>query len=104
VSCASCCDIVFASTDNNGFSPANGSGRMPLPALNSAGGVVSPPLYSGIVPAALPAFSAPTAVSVAPSFFASSGVTAAPTPPLNASTSAAAAIVLMDLDVMSTPP
>ena len=36
-----------------------------------------PPVYSGIVPSLLPAFSAPTGVSVVPSCFASSAETAA---------------------------
>src|ERR1700755_745357 len=35
-----------------------------------------PPVYSGIVPSLLPAFFAPTEVSVVPSCFASSGETA----------------------------
>ena len=41
---ASYCAMFFASMANSGFSPANGSGRMPSPGLNPAGGVVSPPL------------------------------------------------------------
>ena len=60
-----------------GFSLSNGDGRMPLPFLNDAGISFSPPVYSGIVPSLLAAFSAPTAVSVVPSCFASSAETAA---------------------------
>ena len=74
---ASYCAMFFASIEESGFSAANGSGRMPSPALYPAGGVVRPPVYSGIVPALLPAFSAPIGVSVVPSFLASSAVTAA---------------------------
>src|SRR5262247_4209058 len=54
-----------------GFSSANGSGRMPLRGLKSAGASM-PPVYSGIVPSLLPALSAPTSVSVVPSCVASS--------------------------------
>ncbi|MNP72006.1 hypothetical protein D3C76_1684690 [compost metagenome] len=39
--------------------------------------MVRPPWYSGMLPSALPAFSAPTAVRVVPSFAATSGDTAA---------------------------
>src|SRR5690606_39279936 len=42
-----------------------------------AGGLVMPPSQAGMVPAALPAFSAPTGVSSPPSLAASSGLTAA---------------------------
>src|SRR4051812_17465598 len=60
-----------------GLSFSNGDGRMPLPFLNDAGASLRPPVYSGMVPSLLPAFSAPTAVSVVPSCFASSADTAA---------------------------
>ena len=49
---------------------------MPLPALKSPGGLM-PPVYSGMVPSLLPAFSAPMGVSVVPSCLASSADTAA---------------------------
>src|SRR3954469_2298478 len=68
--------MFFASICRRGFSEANGSGRTPSPGLKPAGAVVRPPLYAGMVPAALPAFSAPTAVSVVPRALASSAVTA----------------------------
>ena len=82
--------MFFASIEKSGFSPANGSGRMPSPGLKPAGGVVRPPVYSGIVPALLPGFSAPIGVRVVPSFLASSAVTPACARPLKASASAAA--------------
>src|SRR5215813_1366379 len=63
-----------------GFSFSNGDDRMPLPFLNEAGGSFNPPVYSGIVPSLLPAFSAPTAVRVVPICFASSAETAASAP------------------------
>src|SRR4030095_13080055 len=50
---------------------------MPLPFLNDAGTSFKPPVYSGIVPSLLAAFSAPMLVSVVPSCFASSGEAAA---------------------------
>src|SRR5678816_1064593 len=68
--------MFLASICRRGFSDANGSGRTPSPGLKPAGAVVRPPLYAGMVPAALPAFSAPTAVSVVPSVLASSAETA----------------------------
>jgi hypothetical protein len=64
--------MFFASIEYSGFSLAKGSGRRPLPALNEAGALVSPPVYAGTAPSLLPAISAPTPVSVAPSLCASS--------------------------------
>src|SRR6478736_7731815 len=69
--------MFFASITRRGFSLANGFGRVPLPGLNSAGGVVRPPVHAGIVPSLLPACSAPTGVSVVPRALASSAVMAA---------------------------
>ncbi|MCY1180021.1 hypothetical protein D9M73_204490 [compost metagenome] len=54
------------------------------PALKLAGGVVKPPLYAGMVPSALPAFSAPTWVNWFPSFAASEASTAAWAGPVRA--------------------
>jgi hypothetical protein len=51
--------------------------RDPLPATYPAGASFRPPVYSGIEPSPLPAFSAPTAVKVVPSCFASSAVSLA---------------------------
>src|SRR4029077_6206449 len=79
-----------------GFSPANGSGRKPLPALKSAGALM-PPVYSGIVPSLLPAFSAPTAVSVVPICLASSAETAANAAPLKIAAKLAASIVVRSM-------
>ena len=60
-----------------GFSPANGFGADAAALLEAAGGVVSPPVYAGMVPSLLAAFSAPIGVSVVPSCLASSADTAA---------------------------
>src|SRR4051812_38328859 len=73
-----------------GFSLAKGSGRNPLPVLKSAGALM-PPVYSGMVPSLLPAFSAPVAVSVVPSCLASSAETALQA--VGAASDASAAII-----------
>jgi hypothetical protein len=65
-----------ASIENSGLSAAYGSMRF-CPAFQPAGGVVIPPVHSGIVPSLLAAFSAPTGVSSLPSFAASCSLTAA---------------------------
>src|SRR6266496_2941339 len=97
VSLSACCATFLLSIVSRGFSPANGSARKPSPFLQLAGGVVSPPVYSGIVPSLLPAFSAPTAVSVVPSCLASSADTAANAPFAH---SAATATAINDLHNM----
>ena len=50
----------------SGLSAGYGSGYCP-PTLKPATGLVMPPSHAGMVPAALPAFSAPTGVRVVPS-------------------------------------
>jgi hypothetical protein len=69
--------MFFASIESSGFSFAKGSGRTFFDLSKLGGGVVRPPVYAGMVPSLLPAFSAPNGVSSAPSFLASSAVTAA---------------------------
>jgi hypothetical protein len=76
VSLSPCDGASFAVIVRRGFSSANGSTRKVEPFWNEAGAVM-PPVYAGMVPSLLAAFSAPTAVSVVPSCFASSAVTAA---------------------------
>jgi hypothetical protein len=61
--------------EKRGLSDAKGSGRQPEPGTKFGGGVVKPPVYGGIVPSALPAFSAPKGVRVVPNLAASSLVT-----------------------------
>src|SRR5215471_14648329 len=75
---------------------------MPLPFWNEGGIVVSPPVYSGIVPSLLPAFSAPTAVSVVPSCLASSAEIAAHAAGANAAASAATIKVLRNMILFSS--
>jgi hypothetical protein len=77
VSLSAYCAAFLLSMTIRGFSLSNGDGRMPLPFLNDAGTSFRPPVYSGIVPSLLAAFSAPMLVSVVPSCFASSGEAAA---------------------------
>src|SRR5437016_10548976 len=79
VSLSAYLSMFFASMEKSGLSSGNGSGRVfaPGPLTKPGGGVVSPPVYSGIVPSLLPAFSAPKGVSVVPSCLASSALTAA---------------------------
>ncbi|MCY1536247.1 hypothetical protein D9M68_716950 [compost metagenome] len=61
---------------NSGCSLAKGLARKPLESTVPAF-CGSPPVHSGMLPSALPAFSAPMGVSVVPSLAASSGDTAA---------------------------
>src|SRR4030095_15780956 len=62
-------------------------------------GALIPPLYSGIVPSLLPAFSAPTGVSVVPSCLASSAGTAASAPVLKIAAKPAASNVMRNIVV-----
>ncbi|MNQ35632.1 hypothetical protein D3C85_491230 [compost metagenome] len=61
---------------NSGCSLAKGSERKPLESTAPAS-CGRPPFHAGMLPSALPAFSAPTGVSVVPNLAASSGDTAA---------------------------
>src|SRR5690349_12056186 len=88
--------------ENSGFSFANGSGRTFFVLSKPAGGVVRPPVYSGIVPSLLPALSAPTRVRVVPSLLASSAVTAACNAPACAASTAATINALVSLFMFST--
>src|SRR5690606_14988145 len=67
---------------NSGFSLGNGSARKPL-ASTAPAFLGKPPVQAGMVPAALPAFSAPIGVKVVPSLAASDSETAAITLPAN---------------------
>ncbi|MNN45024.1 hypothetical protein D3C81_1593390 [compost metagenome] len=63
---------------NSGFSLANGSERKPLLSTEPAF-FARPPVQAGMLPSALPAFSAPIGVSEVPSLAASLAETAAMT-------------------------
>src|SRR5436190_9869794 len=95
LSFASCCATSLALTEKSGFSAAKGSLREPLPATYPAGACVRPPVYSGMLPSALPDFAAPTAVNDAPNFFASSAVSLALAPYESSATIAAADEIIL---------
>src|SRR5690606_36183038 len=76
VSTLAYCWWLAGVTEYSGLSAAYGS-MWKVPTRYPAGGLVMPPSQAGMVPAALPAFSAPTGVSSPPSLAASSGLTAA---------------------------
>ncbi len=99
VSLSACAAISLPVIVRRGFSFANGSGRTVVPAWNPAGGLM-PPVYSGIVPSLLPAFSAPTAVSDVPSCLASSAETAANALPAASDAMASAIRDLRNMSVL----
>jgi len=75
------------------LSSGNGLSGRPLSALALVFLLFRPPAYSGMVPAALPAFSAPRGVNVVPSCSAFSGETFAETDSASSESVTAPAVV-----------